>query len=225
MNKKLNIAIDGLSGSGKSTLAKRLAKHYNIIYVDTGALYRTVGLRIQQLDISYEDTESIINALPSVDISVRLVGDRAEVLLSGESVGDEIRTPVSSLYASEISKIPEVRKFLLDTQRRLASEYSCVMDGRDIGTVIMPSADVKLYLQASEERRAIRRHAELVSKGLSVELSEIKDALTKRDSNDAGREVAPAVAAADAILLDNSDMTVDETVEAAIKIIDNAVAL
>ncbi len=225
MNKKLNIAIDGLSGSGKSTLAKRLAKHYNIIYVDTGALYRTVGLRIQQLDISYEDTESIINALPSVDISVRLVGDKAEVLLGGESVGDEIRTPVSSLYASEISKIPEVRKFLLDTQRRLASEYSCVMDGRDIGTVIMPDADVKLYLEASEERRAVRRHAELVSKGLSVQLSEIKDAITKRDSNDSNREVAPAVAAGDAILLDNSDMTIDETVEAAIKIIDNAVAL
>lgn len=225
MNKKLNIAIDGLSGSGKSTLAKRLAKHYNIIYVDTGALYRTVGLRIQQLDISYEDTESIINALPSVDISVRLVGDKAEVLLGGESVGDDIRTPVSSLYASEISKIPEVRKFLLDTQRRLASEYSCVMDGRDIGTVIMPDADVKLYLDASEEKRAIRRHAELVSKGLSVELSEIKDAITKRDNNDSKREVAPAVAAGDAILLDNSDMTVDETVEAAIKIIDNAVAL
>lgn len=225
MNKKLNIAIDGLSGSGKSTLAKRLAKHYNIIYVDTGALYRTVGLRIQQLDISYEDTESIINALPSVDISVRLAGDKAEVLLGGEPVGDEIRTPVSSLYASEISKIPEVRKFLLDTQRRLASEYSCVMDGRDIGTVIMPDADVKLYLEASEERRAIRRHAELVSKGLSVELSEIRDAITKRDNNDSSREVAPAVAAGDAILLDNSDMTIDETVDAAIKIINNAVAL
>ncbi len=224
MNKKLNIAIDGLSGSGKSTLAKKLSEHYNIIYLDTGALYRTVGLRIQQLDISYEDTENIIKALPDVDISLNLNGVRAEILLCGKPVGDEIRTPVSSMYASAISKIPEVRHFLFETQRRLATEYSCVMDGRDIGTIIMPNADVKLYLKANNEKRAARRYNELKEKGVQVALDEIRDAMAKRDENDSKREIAPADAIApDAVVIDNSDITVDEMVAMAIRIIDEAV--
>ncbi len=224
MNRKLNIAIDGLSGCGKSTLAKGLAKHYGIIYVDTGALYRTVGLRIQQLNLSYDNTEEIIAALPSIDISVRLKDGGAEVLLEGEPVGDEIRTPTSSLYASEISKIPEVRAFLLETQKRLAAEYSCVMDGRDIGTVIMPDADVKIYLSAKNEERATRRYEELTSKGLDVSLEAIQTAISNRDSNDSARKISPAVAAPDAVLLDNSGLTKEQTLAAAISIIDKAVA-
>ncbi len=225
MDKKLNIAIDGLSGCGKSTLAKGLAKHYGIIYVDTGALYRTVGLRMQQLNIAYDDKDGVVNALSDVDISVRLVGEKAEVLLGGVPVGDEIRTPLSSMYASEISKIPAVREFLLETQRKLARENSCVMDGRDIGTVIMPDADVKLFLCTTSDEKAVRRHAELKEKGMDVSLESVKDSMAKRDSNDSKRDVAPAVAASDAISIDNSSFTIEQTLREAIKIIDNAVKM
>ena len=134
MKDRLNIAIDGLSGCGKSTLAKGLARHYGIIYVDTGALYRTVGLCMIKKGIASDDEKAIVDSLPEVDISVRLNDGGAEVLLAGVPVGDEIRTPLASKYASDVSRIPEVRSFLLDTQRRLAAENSCVMDGRGIGT-------------------------------------------------------------------------------------------
>ncbi len=221
--KKLNIAIDGLSGCGKSTLAKGLAAHYGIIYVDTGALYRTLGLHIQRLNIASTDKDAIVNALDSANISIRLENGGAQVLLDGNPVGDEIRTPVSSKYASDISAIPQVREFLLETQRTLAREHSCVMDGRDIGTVIMPDADVKIYLCAGDDERANRRYEELVQKGQSTTLEAIKASMASRDSNDANREVAPAVAAPDAIRLDNSGFTREETLAKAIEIIDKAV--
>ena len=184
MKDRLNIAIDGLSGCGKSTLAKGLARHYGIIYVDTGALYRTVGLCMIKKGIASDDEKAIVDSLPEVDISVRLNDGGAEVLLAGVPVGDEIRTPLASKYASDVSRIPEVRAFLLDTQRRLAAENSCVMDGRDIGTVIMPSADVKIYLTAGDDERAVRRRDELAEKGVPAKLDEIREALTKRDAND-----------------------------------------
>lgn len=223
MKDRLNIAIDGLSGCGKSTLAKGLAKHYGIIYVDTGALYRAVGLCMIKKSIASDDEKVIINALPGTDISVRLIDGGAEVLLAGVPVGDEIRTPLASKYASDVSKIPEVRAFLLDTQRRLAAEHSCVMDGRDIGTVIMPFADVKIYLTAGDGERAVRRRDELVEKGVPAELDEIREALMKRDANDMNRTAAPAVAAPDAVRLDNSGFTKEQTLAAAISIIDKAV--
>ena len=223
MKDRLNIAIDGLSGCGKSTLAKGLARHYGIIYVDTGALYRTVGLCMIKKGIASDDEKAIVDSLPEVDISVRLNDGGAEVLLAGVPVGDEIRTPLASKYASDVSRIPEVRAFLLDTQRRLAAENSCVMDGRDIGTVIMPSADVKIYLTAGDDERAARRRDELAEKGVPAKLDEIREALTKRDANDMNRTAAPAVAAPDAVKLDNSGFTKEQTLAAAIAIIDKAV--
>lgn len=223
MKDRLNIAIDGLSGCGKSTLAKGLARHYGIIYVDTGALYRTVGLCMIKKGIASDDEKAIVDSLPEVDISVRLNDGGAEVLLAGVPVGDEIRTPLASKYASDVSRIPEVRAFLLDTQRRLAAENSCVMDGRDIGTVIMPDADVKIYLTAGDGERAIRRRDELAEKGVPAKLDEIREALTKRDANDMNRTAAPAVAAPDAVKLDNSGFTKEQTLAAAIAIIDKAV--
>ena len=223
MKDRLNIAIDGLSGCGKSTLAKGLARHYGIIYVDTGALYRTVGLCMIKKGIASDDEKAIVDSLPEVDISVRLNDGGAEVLLAGVPVGDEIRTPLASKYASDVSRIPEVRAFLLDTQRRLAAENSCVMDGRDIGTVIMPSADVQIYLTAGDGERAVRRRDELVEKGVPAKLDEIREALTKRDANDMNRTAAPAVAAPDAVKLDNSGFTKEQTLAAAIAIIDKAV--
>lgn len=225
MNGKLNIAVDGPSGSGKSTLARGLARHYGIVYVDTGALYRTVGLQIQRDGLSSLDTDGIIAALAHTDISVRLEGVQAQVLLSGEPVGDEIRTPVSSMYASDVSKIPEVRAFLLETQKSIARSQSCVMDGRDIGTVIMPDADVKLFLCASDGERAERRAAELREKGIDVTLGEIADAMKKRDANDRGREISPAVPASDAVFIDNSSFTKEETLAKAISIIDKTVSI
>ena len=223
MKDRLNIAIDGLSGCGKSTLAKGLARHYGIIYVDTGALYRTVGLCMIKKGIASDDEKAIVDSLPEVDISVRLNDGGAEVLLAGVPVGDEIRTPLASKYASDVSRIPEVRAFLLDTQRRLAAENSCVMDGRDIGTVIMPSADVKIYLTAGDDERAVRRRDELAEKGVPAKLDEIREALTKRDANDMNRTAAPAVAAPDAVKLDNSGFTKEQTLAAAFAIIDKAV--
>lgn len=173
--------------------------------------------------IASDDEKAIVDSLPEVDISVRLNDGGAEVLLAGVPVGDEIRTPLASKYASDVSRIPEVRAFLLDTQRRLAAENSCVMDGRDIGTVIMPSADVKIYLTAGDDERAVRRRDELAEKGVPAKLDEIREALTKRDANDMNRTAAPAVAAPDAVKLDNSGFTKEQTLAAAIAIIDKAV--
>ncbi len=147
----LSIAIDGPSASGKSTLAKALAEKYGFIYIDTGALYRTVGLYVHELCLSSQDAEAIVAALPEIHIEMQLRDGRGEVYLNGRPVGDEIRTPVCSLYASDVSKLPEVRAFLLSLQRDIAAKHNVVMDGRDIGTVILPDADVKLFMSASDE--------------------------------------------------------------------------
>ena len=157
----LSIAIDGPSASGKSTLAKALAEKYGFIYIDTGALYRTVGLYVHELCLSSQDAEAIVAALPEIHIEMQLRDGRGEVYLNGRPVGDEIRTPVCSLYASDVSKLPEVRAFLLSLQRDIAAKHNVVMDGRDIGTVILPDADVKLFMSASDEERARRRWREL----------------------------------------------------------------
>lgn len=222
MEKNVNIAIDGPSGSGKSTLASALARHYGFIYVDTGALYRTVGLYMQRSGIDAYDTDGVKAALPKVDIKMRLEGGRGVVLLGGEPVGDEIRTPRSSMYASEVSKIPEVRAFLLDLQRSIARENSTVMDGRDIGTVILPNATVKIFLSAGDEKRAYRRYLELREKQ-DISYEEVLADMRKRDENDSGRKIAPAVPAEDAIPLDNSELDADETFKAACKIIDGVI--
>lgn len=180
----LSIAIDGPSASGKSTLAKVLAEKYGFIYIDTGALYRTVGLYVHELCLSSQDAEAIVAALPEIHIEMQLRDGRGEVYLNGRPVGDEIRTPVCSLYASDVSKLPEVRAFLLSLQRDIAAKHNVVMDGRDIGTVILPDADVKLFMSASDEERARRRWRELNDKGIRTTLSEVMTEMRSRDEND-----------------------------------------
>ncbi len=222
-NKIINIAIDGPSGSGKSTLAAILAKKYGLIYIDTGALYRTVGLHIQRKGLESTDTAAIIAALEDIDIDMRLIDGRGVVFLDGAPVGEEIRTPRSSMYASDVSRIPEVRAYLLDLQRNIAKKNSTVMDGRDIGTVILPDAQVKLFLTAGVEERAHRRHVELLAKDPSITYEEVLADMTRRDANDKGRAIAPAIPAEDAVFLDNGGLTVEETVAKASEIIDGVI--
>lgn len=216
----MKIAIDGPGGAGKSCLARNLAQKLGLKYVDTGALYRTIGLFVARRGIKMDDIASIVSVLPDVDISLDYKDGQQCVFLSGEDVSDAIRTPEISLYASAVSAIPEVRAFLFNLQRTLAAKGNVVMDGRDIGTVIMPDADVKIFLCASVEDRAKRRFDELRRKGISVTYEEVLADMEKRDSQDSSRKVAPAVPAEDAVLLDNSSFAPADTFAAAIKIIN-----
>lgn len=219
----LRIAIDGPSGAGKSYLADQIAERFHLIHLDTGALYRTVGLYVCRKGVALDDKAGIIASLPEIDVTVDF-GEQGQInLLNGENVNGFIRTPEISTYASVVSAIPEVRAFLLDTQRRIAATTPVVLDGRDIGTVILPDADVKIYLVASNEARAARRYAELREKGVETDYESVLRDLIERDARDSGREVAPARPADDALLLDNSDLTREETVTAAIAIIEERV--
>ena len=213
------IALDGPSGAGKSTLAKALAKELGILYVDTGAMYRAIGLYVRDHGIAADDESGVIACLENIDVALAFRDGTQHVLLCGEDVGDRIRTPEISMYASRVSAIPAVRTFLLDTQRGLAKSSSLIMDGRDIGTVIFPDAEVKIFLVASTEARAKRRTEELLAKGMEVTYEDVLRDMETRDKNDRERTVAPAVAAPDAVILDNSGMTPEETVEAALRMI------
>lgn len=218
----MNIAIDGPSGAGKSSLAKAIAKKLGIIYVDTGALYRTIGLYMKAHGVDPHDAAAVTAALPGVELSLAFENGAQHIYLCGEDVGERIRTPEMSLYASAVSAIGTVRSFLLDTQRKVARSTSVVMDGRDIGTVILPDAECKIFLTASPEARARRRTDELLAKGMDVKYETVLEEMILRDRNDSTREIAPAVPAKDAIFLDNSDMTAEETLVAALKIIENS---
>lgn len=216
----IRIAIDGPSGAGKSSIAKAVAARLGIVYVDTGALYRTVGYYVRGKGIARTDREGVVSCLPHIKIEVRYEDGAQHVYLNGEDLGDRIREPEISMYASSVSAIPEVRAFLLDTQRDIAAKNSVIMDGRDIGTVILPNADVKIFMTASNEARAQRRTKELIAKGMDARYEDVLREMIERDENDRTRDVAPAVAAPDAILLDNSDMTIEENVDAVLSIID-----
>lgn len=219
MSEYINIAIDGPSGSGKSTLAKFLAKRLGYVYIDTGALYRTIGFFVRNQGVSSEDVDGIISLLPEIDISMRLVDGAGVVFLGGNAVGSEIRTSEISQYASNVSKIPEVRAFLLELQKNIAATNNVIMDGRDIGTVVLPSAQVKIFLTASNESRAKRRYAELVERGDNVTEEQVKNDMLWRDKNDSERKIAPAIPAEDSVLLDNSSLDCEGTVLAAMEII------
>ncbi len=217
----IKIAIDGPSGSGKSTLAKALAKKLGYIYVDTGALYRTVGLYIRKNGVALTDIEGIVSKLPEITLSMFHDENGVQhVTLNGEDVGDTIRTTEIAAAASAVSAIPQVRAFLLDTQRDIAKTHNVIMDGRDIGTVIFPDANVKIFLIAGNEARARRRHAELVAKGENITLEKVLADMEARDVNDRTRKEAPAIPAEDAVHLDNSALTPEETVDAALEIIN-----
>ena len=184
----IQIAIDGPSGAGKSTVAKLIAKKMGIVYVDTGALYRTVGYYVRQKGVDPKSHEGVSALLGEIDIQVKYENGEQCVYLNGENLGDKIRQNEISKYASDVSAIPAVRAFLLDTQKSIASQNSVVMDGRDIGTVILPNADVKIFLTATDEERAKRRYNELIAKGADVRLEDILNEMKERDANDKGRK-------------------------------------
>lgn len=218
--KKLRIAIDGPSGSGKSTLAKAVSRELGIVYVDTGALYRTVGYYVYISGKDPKNVSDVIALLPEINIELKYVDGSQRVILNGEDLGDRIRLPEMSMYASAVSSIPEVRAFLLDMQKSLARDNSVVMDGRDIGTVIIPDADIKIFLTASDECRARRRTAELREKGVDVSYEDVLRDMIERDRNDKSRSVAPALPAPDAIIFDNSVMTVEESLKEIVRLVN-----
>lgn len=222
MTKTINIAIDGPSGSGKSTLAKMLAASLGYVYIDTGALYRTVGLFAMQNGVPSDAPEAVVPLLDKLDLQMRLEDGGNAVYLNGTKVGAEIRTSEASVYASQVSKVPEVRAFLLDTQRNIARQNNVIMDGRDIGTVILPDAQVKIYMSATPEQRAKRRLAELLAKGENVTFDSVLADIKWRDENDANRDIAPAKPAKDAVFLDNSTLTLQGMHDAAMEIVSRA---
>ena len=214
------IAIDGPSGAGKSSLAKAAAARLGIVYVDTGALYRTVGYFTRENGVDPKDADGVTALLPGINIEVKYEDGTQKVYLNGEDLGDKIRQPDISMYASAVSAIPAVRAFLLDTQRDIANKNSVVMDGRDIGTVILPDAEVKIFMSASSEARAKRRYKELIEKGENVVYETVLAEMIERDNNDRNRSVAPAIPAEDAIHMDNSHMSIEENVDAIIALIN-----
>lgn len=212
-NSKIRIAIDGPSGAGKSSVAKAVADMTGLIYVDTGSLYRTVGLYMAERGIGAYDTAKIIAALPDVDIRLAHEGGHQHVYLCGTDVGERIRTEEASYYASAVSKIPEVRSFLLDIQHTLAKAGGVIMDGRDIGTVIIPDAEIKIFMTASPEERAMRRFREQKQKGISATYEEILENIIARDRQDTTRETAPLKPAPDAVVFVNDGYDVARSAE------------
>lgn len=222
-NNIINVAIDGPAGAGKSTVSRGAAKAVGYIYVDTGALYRAVGVNALRKGIDTKDKSAVAATL--ADISVDLVFENGEqkVLLNGEDVSTEIRTPPASMAASDVSAVPEVRAFLFDLQRDIAARNNCIMDGRDIGTVVLPDAKVKIFLTASPEERATRRYKELIEKGNDVNYKDVLEDLIQRDYNDSHREIAPLKPAEDSVIFDTTGLNLEESVEKIVKIIKEKV--
>ncbi len=208
-----NIAIDGPAGAGKSTIAKRLAKELGFIYVDTGAMYRAMALYFLRSGIAKEDEAAISKAAREVDVTIRYENGEQQVLLNGENVNGLIRKEEVGNTASVTSAYGEVRKKLVELQQQLAEQADVIMDGRDIGTVVLPKAQVKIYLTASVETRAKRRYDELTEKGQNCELKEIEQDIADRDYRDMHREISPLKQAEDALLVDSSHMGIEEVVE------------
>ena len=214
--KNINIAIDGPAGAGKSTIAKMVSKKLGYIYVDTGALYRTIALFITENDIPDEEIET---ALEKADVSLRFIDGAQRVFLGDRDVSNLIRTPEISMAASRTSAIPAVRKYLFGTQQKIAAENNVIMDGRDIGTVVLPNADVKIFLTASAEERANRRFKELSEKPNCPCYEEILSDIIERDRQDMTREVSPLKQAEDAVLVDTTELDLEQSAEAIVKII------
>lgn len=213
-----NIAIDGPAGAGKSTIAKAVAKRMNLIYVDTGMMYRALALFVLRQKIDLQDREKIAAACENADVTIRYEDGMQMVFLNGENVSARLRTEEVGTAASVISPIPEVRRKLVELQRRLAAESDCIMDGRDIGTCVLPDAQRKIYLTAGSEVRAKRRYDELTEKGVNCDLKKIQADIEERDHRDMHRETSPLKQAEDAVLVDTSDMTKEEVVEKIIAI-------
>ena len=208
-----NIAIDGPAGAGKSTVAQKVAKELSFVYVDTGAMYRAMALYLLRKGVNREKPDEIGEACQNAEISIEYQNGEQIVLLDGENVNAHLRTEEVSAMASVSSAVPRVREKLLDLQRKLARTMSVVMEGRDIGTTILPDADVKIYLTASSLTRARRRYLEYQEKGEACDLAEIQKTIEERDQRDMTREISPLCQAEDAVLVDSSELTIDETVE------------
>ena len=208
-----NVAIDGPAGAGKSTIAKLVAKEKGYIYVDTGAMYRGLAIHFIKKGLKAEDIKGIVEACKDAEVSIVYENDVQQIYLNGENVTAMLRTEEVGNMASKTSAIPAVREKLLELQRTLAREKDVIMDGRDIGTNILPNADVKIYLTASVETRATRRYKELLEKGENCVYEEIAQDIKERDERDMNREIAPLKQAEDAILVDRSEMTIDEVVK------------
>ena len=214
------VALDGPAGAGKSSIAKRAAKELGFIYVDTGALYRTIGLAASRAGVEPVDSPEVDALLEKITVELTF-NDKGEqvVLLNGEDVSGEIRTPEASMTASKISAIPNVRAYLLDLQRDMAKTNDIIMDGRDIGTVVLPDAQVKIFLTASPEARAGRRYKELIEKGMSVKYEDILSDVIERDYNDTNLKTAPLKAAEDSVTVDTTELDFEQSVNAIISVI------
>ncbi len=215
----INIAIDGPAGAGKSTIAKTASKELGFIYVDTGALYRTVGLNALRLGKDTKSAEDVVPTLDGLNVSLRFVDGEQRVFLGEEDVSTAIRQNEVSMAASNVSAIPAVRDFLFELQRDIARKNSCIMDGRDIGTVVLPDAQIKIYLTASAEARADRRFKELTEKGQVVEYDVILKEIKERDYQDMNREIAPLKQADDAVLVDTTELTLPQAIDAVLNTI------
>ena len=213
-----NVAIDGPAGAGKSTIAKLVAKEKGYIYVDTGAMYRGMAIHFLDKGIRAEETDKIVNALKDAEVTIRYEEGLQQVYLNGRNITDRLREEAVGKMASLTSAIPQVRKKLLELQKGLARTQDVIMDGRDIGTCVLPDADVKIYLTASVETRAKRRYDELTEKGIACDLNEIARDIKERDERDSTREIAPLKQAEDAVLVDSSHMTIEEVVAAIVKL-------
>ena len=219
----ISVAIDGPAGAGKSTLSRKAAKELGYIYVDTGALYRAVGLKFSNLGYNTDLKCDIADILANTKVDIRFVEGEQRVFLDEKDVSDDIRTPEASMMASAVSAKPEVRAYLLDMQRMLANDNNVVMDGRDIGTVVLPNATVKIFLTASAEDRAKRRYDELILKGQSVTFKEVYDDMVKRDYNDMHRDIAPLKQADDAVVADTTGFEPEQSLELLLKIIKEGI--
>ncbi len=219
----INVAIDGPAGAGKSTIARKAASELGFIYIDTGALYRTVGLAAMRQNKlgSDSDIESVLT--DELCVELRFSDGEQKMFLNGEDVSEAIRTPEASMAASKVSAVPAVRAYLFDLQKRLAKENNCIMDGRDIGTVVLPDADVKIFLTASPEARAKRRFLELTQKGSDVRYEDVLSDMIKRDYDDSHRAIAPLKQADDAILVDTSDIGLEESIALIIRTIQESI--
>ena len=215
----INVAVDGPAGAGKSTVSRRAAKILGLVYVDTGALYRAIGLYTIENGIDTKDEKAVTSVLKDITVDLDNSGGEQRVLLCGEDVTGNIRTGAVSMAASDVSSYPEVRAFLLETQKKIAREKSVIMDGRDIGTVVLPKADVKVFLTADAAVRAKRRFLELTERKEKVDYNTILAEINERDHNDKNRAAAPLKQADDAILLDTSEMSFDESIQALVNII------
>ncbi|MCI8543548.1 MAG: (d)CMP kinase [Lachnospiraceae bacterium] len=217
-----NVAVDGPAGAGKSTIAKAVAKELNLIYVDTGAMYRAIALFMLREGVDLSDRQAIIEKCPRADVTIRYEDGVQVVFLNGENVNAFLRTEEVGETASVISPIPEVRKNMVALQKELAAHSDCIMDGRDIGTCVLPDARLKIYLTASSEVRAKRRYDELAAKGVESDFQKIKADIEERDYRDMHREISPLKKAEDAVIVDTSDMTVDEVIASILKLCRDA---